>query len=82
MRRGRFRVLRDILSAAKEPSTKTSIVYEANLSFKQAKKYLTLLEKNGLVESHKSKHKKFEITEKGRNFLKTFEKLDDLIPEA
>ena len=81
MRRGRFRLISDILSAAKNPSTKTSIVYSANLSFEQAQKYLDMLEEDGLLESHSSGHKKYKITEKGRKFLKTFRNLDGLLSE-
>ena len=79
MRRGRFRLISDILSAAKNPSTKTSIVYAANLSFEQAQKYLDMLEEDGLLESHRSGHKKYETTDKGRRFLKTFRDLDGLL---
>ena len=80
MRRSRFRVLKDILDVGREPSTKTSIVYQANLSFEQAEKYLDMLENDGLMDSHRSSHKKYETTEKGYDFLKNFEELEELLP--
>ena len=80
MRRARLRVLRDILDVGKDPSTKTSIVYEANLSFEQAKKYLEMLEKDELMKTIKEGHEKYEITEKGCDFLENFEELEELLP--
>ena len=81
LRRGRFRLIRDILTAAKKSSTKTSIVYSANLSFEQAQKYLDMLEEDDLLESHSSAHKEYKTTQKGRKFLKTFRELDGLMSE-
>ena len=82
MRRSRFEIIKDILEAGKESSTKTSIVYEANLSFEQAEKYLNMLEKDELVNSHRSKHKKYETTNKGRKFLESFQELESLLTVA
>ena len=80
MRRARLEVLKDILDVGKNPSTKTSIVYKANLSFEQAKKYLEMLKEDDLMETHKSSHEKYETTEKGKDFLKNFEELEGLLP--
>jgi len=66
MKRGRIDIIIDVLETAKVGVNKTRIVYEANLNFKLADKYLALLQKNGLMEK---KMDKYIITEKGKRFL-------------
>ncbi len=83
MRRGRLEILGDILSATKKPSTKTRIVYHANLSFSQAERYLKLLIKEDLIEcDEEGKNDKYEITEKGRKFLNGFQELENLMDDG
>ena len=75
--RGKYEIAREILSVVEEPSTKTNIVYEANLGFKQADKYIDDLQEKGLLEVHEETRKEYEITDQGEEALELLEKLED-----
>ena len=77
--RGRLEIIADILSAAREPSTKTSIVYDANLSFKQAQRYLEKCLEEGLIDAQEHSSKKYEITDKGSEYLSAYRELKEKI---
>ena len=77
MRRGKFEIIGEILSLTTEPSTKTSIVYRANLNFNIVNRYLDLLLRNGLVEVQGGSSKKYQITEKGLEFLAAYRNLKE-----
>ena len=77
--RGRLEIIADILSAAKEPSTKTSIVYSANLNFEQAQRYLDKCKDEGLIDTYEASAKKYETTEKGREYLSAYGELKEKI---
>ncbi len=79
--RGKLEIVADILSEAKNPSTKTSIVYGANLSFEQAERYLEHCLDWGLLRVFEEKNKNYQITEKGREFLETVDSLREMIYE-
>ena len=65
-------IARDILLVASVRARKTRIMYQANLSFVQVKKYLhNLLEKNLLRHDGDSC---YLITKKGQEFLKLYDK--------
>ncbi|MGB3459232.1 MAG: winged helix-turn-helix domain-containing protein [Halobacteriota archaeon] len=70
-RRSRMDIIADILSAAGEETNKTHIVYSANLNFARAGEYLQYLEDNGLI---KNMSRKYKTTEKGEEFLSTYQK--------
>lgn len=55
----------EILRVAMEGAKKTHIVYNVNLNFDVANKYLVLLEKNGLISC---KDNIYKTTEKGKEF--------------
>jgi predicted transcriptional regulator len=65
MRRSRIDIVFDILRVAMKGSNKTHIVYETNLNFELATKYLKMLEEKGLI-SHENGI--FKTTEKGKIF--------------
>jgi predicted transcriptional regulator len=58
-------------------------MYRCNLSFKQLKQYSGLLMKRGLLnmvsEVGSSSHGWFEVTDKGKEFLKAYEGLMTLM---
>lgn len=58
-----------ILEAASEASSKTHIMYQANLSFTLLEKYLGLASDSGLVELSDYK---YQLTPRGKEFLKTY----------
>ena len=73
-RRGRAEIIVDILSAAMREAKETQIVYQANLNFRRARKYLPYLEEKGLIENMGSEYK---TTEKGKQFLWDYQKMDE-----
>lgn len=79
-RRTKWDVYADVLEAVGKRSRKTHIVYEANLNFKRAKEYLNELRENGLVEVQSHSPLAWTITEKGRDFLKKYDQIRDLLP--
>ncbi len=76
MRRGKFEIIGEILSLTTEPSTKTSVVYRANLNFNIINRYLDLLLRNGLVGVTEGSSK-YKITEKGLEFLDAYRNLEE-----
>ena len=79
--RTRTEIIRDILKAARNYGNgagQTQIMYTAFLSHGQMKEYLAILIDNGLLK-HDVGNQKFRITEKGLNFLKLYEQIDDLV---
>lgn len=81
--RGRLDIIADILNAAFEGVRKTHIMYRCNLSFKQLKRYLSFLLKRGLLypifDNNDPNPELFEITDKGKEFLKVYEDLKGLM---
>ncbi|ADC65178.1 conserved hypothetical protein [Ferroglobus placidus DSM 10642] len=75
-RRSKFEIIYEILCRTQTPASKTKIVYGANLNFKLAEKYFSLLEEMSLLEKVKIDGKTcYAITEKGREFIKRYEEL-------
>jgi predicted transcriptional regulator len=64
-------IVQAMLSIASSRSRKTRIMYGANLSFHQVKKYLSFLLKSGLLENDVDSG--YLITEEGREFLSLYE---------
>lgn len=80
-RRDSVKLMVDMLTVALEGTKKTEIVYKANLNFTQAQKYLDFLFSKRLiaVRNSLSKRKVYRTTEKGRTFIKRYEKTLELI---
>jgi len=69
-------ILRSLTDAKK--ARKMSIVYKANLNFIRIGKYLDVLIATGMVEAISEKETLlYRITERGREFLLTYEKLKE-----
>jgi predicted transcriptional regulator len=66
----------DILETSQSGVKKTCLMYRCNLSFKQLKYYLDFLLRKELLrmtaEDMRSNHDLFETTDKGKEFLKTY----------
>jgi predicted transcriptional regulator len=81
--RGRFDITADILEASNGGVRKTYLMYRCNLSFKQVKYYLDFLLENELLRlatgDGNSNHNLFGITDKGKEFLKTYKGLKALV---
>jgi len=66
-------IIANILEIVKDGSKKTRIMYLANLSFDQLKKYLKFLMDKNFLE-YNSIEKKYKATNKGLDFLKKYHK--------
>jgi len=82
--RSRIDIIANILKEAIDGAKKTQIMYKCNLSFKQLQIYLNfLIEKNFLktvrVKGSNSSMEFFEITRKGRDFLKAYNNIKALL---
>ena len=71
-RRTKFDIVIAILDVVSGGANKTKIVYEANLNFNLATKYLDLLLERGLVRTDSSR---YEITDEGKVFLEKAKEL-------
>jgi len=81
--RGRLDIIADILEASYYETRKTYLMYRCNMSFKQLKYYLDfLLRKELLLSVAKDVSPNlglFKITDKGKEFLKTYKGLKALV---
>lgn len=76
MRRGKIEIIADILKIVKRNKlTKTAIVYNANLNFKRANQYLSMLLSMGLVDIADGT---YSITDLGKEYLNKIIELDSL----
>ena len=86
MQRGRWDIMASVLSVAKSPKSRTHIMYGANLSFRQLKRYMELLLEKGLLcvsENTNSKAKNlYVITDIGLSFLESYHRLADVGSET
>ncbi len=82
--RGRLDIIADILGASHSGAKKTSLMYHCNLSFKQLEQYLSFMLKNEFLQKsskldNESATNVFEVTEKGREFMRAYESLEALM---
>ena len=75
MRRGRFEIIGEILSLAKDGARKTTIVYRANLNFNVVNRYLQLLIREGLISPADGSARELKTTEKGFLYLDAYKTL-------
>lgn len=76
--RSRFEIIASILDAVGDGDTKTKIMYKAYLSHVQLMDFLSILEKNRMVELQKG-GRIYKITEKGKRYLEHYRKIDEMI---
>jgi predicted transcriptional regulator len=81
--RGRLDIIADILQASYGGTRKTYFMYRCNLSFRQCKSYLDFLTNKGFICIGDGKRNQdttiFEITDKGKQFLRAYSGLMDLM---
>jgi predicted transcriptional regulator len=81
--RGNLDIIADILDASHGRVKKTYLMYRCNLSFKQLKNYSHFLIDSGLLlmtrEQERDDGSLFEVTQKGKEFLKAYRGLKALI---
>jgi predicted transcriptional regulator len=84
-RRSNLEICANILGAIAEERgiPKTQIMYRANISFQQLKKFLRLsLELNLIKEVKKEDRVTYEITEKGRMLLDSYQRVKELMTKT
>lgn len=83
LQRSQWDIMANILRLAKSPESKTHIMYGANLSFRQLKRYLKLLVDGGFLsvsEERRSKVTKlFVTTDDGVSFLEAYRRLEEIV---
>jgi len=81
-RRSKDQIVSRILSVCEgKGAGKTRIVYASNLNFHNAKEYLDLLIKNGLLKAGHENPALYKTTQKGTKLLKHHKAIEELIPE-
>jgi predicted transcriptional regulator len=76
-------VMADILRVAAHPASKTQILYSANLSYEQAKKYCDLLVNCGMLSKESQNGnggEKFQTTANGAGFLSQMSRFGRISP--
>ena len=80
--RTRVEIFATILRIAEKQSLKTHIMYKANLSHRQLEKYLHFLETKGMLARRLEENVTvFQVTEKGADFLKDYERISGYLAE-
>ncbi|BBD72189.1 hypothetical protein HS1genome_0578 [Sulfodiicoccus acidiphilus] len=79
--RNKLEIMMDIMEACREGSRKTRIMYTANLSYELTKKYISEMEKMGLIIKREEDGEMFFLTERGRNLLDKLRKYRSLREE-
>jgi predicted transcriptional regulator len=77
--RNRLSIIAAILDAANLGSSKTHIMYQANLSFNLLEKYLGLASNSELVEL---KGYKYHLTQRGKDFLRHYRNFEERYEKA
>jgi predicted transcriptional regulator len=81
--RGRLDIIADILEASYDGTRKTYLMYRCNMSFRQLKLYLDFLLGKDLLCAVGAEFNPdpclFRITDKGKEFLKTYKGLKALV---
>jgi predicted transcriptional regulator len=81
--RGRLDIIADILDASLGGVKKTHLMFHCNLSFRQLKLYSHFLLDQGflrvVVQGNGSGHGSFEVTDRGKEFLRVYKGLKSLM---
>lgn len=83
IQRSRIDIVACILSYSNESSRKTRIIYRCNLSLSQFNMYADCLVEGGLLERYIGRNgvEIYKTTQKGKNFLKDYERLKKVLDE-
>jgi predicted transcriptional regulator len=82
-RRDKLIIMAEIVGIAKKGTTKTHIMFKANLSFSQLKQYLSLLTNTGLLEKISINGRViFQATAKGLEFMEKQQQVIDLLNDS
>jgi predicted transcriptional regulator len=79
MKRNRNEIISEILNICITGSSKTRVVYQANLNFRTVDPYLQLLIKNDLIRINQGRHILYETTEKGKSLMETINQVHETL---
>lgn len=74
-RRGRYDIIAEILSAARDGERTSCIMYKSNLDFRQKERYLSRLLDVGLIRIKTNAPLVYETTKFGLKWLENYKKL-------
>ena len=77
-RRYREEIIYQILNSARQPVTRTRLIYGSLLSNNQLRQYIILLIRNGMLQFDPTSTRMFKITEEGRKFLRLYESIREM----
>lgn len=81
-RRDKLVIMTEIIGIAKNGTSKTHIMFKANLSFSQLNQYISLLLQSGLIKIvFNNNRQKYIATEKGLEFMEKQCEVIDMINE-
>ncbi len=81
-RRDKLIIMAEIIEIAKKGTSKTNIMFKANLSFAQLNQYLSLLSNAGMLKKSSSNEKViFQSTPKGLEFMERQRQVLDLLSD-
>jgi len=80
--RGSGEIEAHILKLCLEGLGKTAIVYNSNLNFATANRYLKSLQSKGLIEVIQGYRPIYKTTEKGKSVLECVQKIEDIINDS
>ena len=79
-RRGRLRIMVEIMEVANGGRLKTQIMYRMNLSFSQVNEYLSFLTEMGFLRvCVENRRRVYETTDKGRLYIENYLELSNLL---
>ena len=81
-KRNNLEISSDILKTAINGARKSHIVYQTNLNFKIAEKYLNQLSKSGLLTGSTKGRRIYSTTEKGLKYLDYLEGIEEYISQT
>lgn len=81
MKRGKEAIITKVLEICINGSSKTAIVYQANLNFQTAVPYINLLTKKGMLEVVDSRPVTYMTTPAGIKLLEELKSIRRIIPE-
>ena len=79
-KRTNIEMIAEILSLCRKPTAKTRIMYKTNMSYAAIQKFLTQLQKFGLLRLE-DEAKKYVTTEKGHDFIKKYAAIQELLKQ-
>ena len=79
--RSRAEIIATILHGANKGATKTRLMYSAYLSYTMTQEYIAFLQDRGMI-LYEEGTQKYKVTEKGLQFLHSYDQISDYLEVA